>query len=325
MKAIVTGAAGFIGYHTAARLLDEGWQVIGIDNLNDYYQVDLKETRLAKLQTYEGFRFSQADIADTEAFNASIGQDRDADVIVHLAAQAGVRYSIENPAAYVSANVMGQVTVFETALKLDKRPPVVYASSSSVYGANQKIPFSESDAVDHPVSVYAATKRSGELLAFSYKHVHGLYSTGLRFFTVYGPFGRPDMAPWLFTSAILKGEPIRVFNNGEMQRDFTFVNDIVSGVLGAVKRILEQPHNTAPVYNLGNNRPVMLNDFIAAIEKACGKEAIRKLEPMPAADVPRTYADITLASRDLCFSPQTTLDEGIPLFVEWFRGYNGTR
>ena len=325
MKAIVTGAAGFIGFHTAARLLDEGWQVIGIDNLNDYYQVDLKETRLAKLNARNGFRFAQADISDSDAFNAAVGADRDADVIVHLAAQAGVRYSIENPAAYVSANVMGQVTVFEAALKLEKRPPVVYASSSSVYGANEKIPFSESDPVDHPVSVYAATKRSGELLASSYKHVHGLHSTGLRFFTVYGPFGRPDMAPWLFTSAILKGEPIRVFNNGEMQRDFTFINDIVSGVLGAVKRILEHPEQTAPVYNLGNNRPVMLNDFIAAIEKACGKEAVRKLEPMPAADVPRTYADIALATRDLGFSPQTTLDEGIPLFVEWFRGYNGTR
>lgn len=325
MKAIVTGAAGFIGFHTAARLLDEGWQVIGIDNLNDYYQVDLKETRLAKLNARNGFRFEQADISDSDAFNAAIGADRDADVIVHLAAQAGVRYSIENPAAYISANVMGQVTVFEAALKLEKRPPVVYASSSSVYGANEKIPFSESDPVDHPVSVYAATKRSGELLASSYKHVHGLHSTGLRFFTVYGPFGRPDMAPWLFTSAILKGEPIRVFNNGEMQRDFTFINDIVSGVLGAVRRILEHPEETAPVYNLGNNRPVMLNDFIAAIEKACGKEAIRKLEPMPAADVPRTYADIALATRDLGFSPQTTLDEGIPLFVEWFRGYNGTR
>ncbi|MBA8841242.1 SDR family NAD(P)-dependent oxidoreductase [Ochrobactrum sp. RH2CCR150] len=325
MKAIVTGAAGFIGYHTAQRLLDAGWQVVGIDNVNDYYQVELKDTRLAKLHAREGFRFAKADIADAEAIKVAIGADRDADVIVHLAAQAGVRYSIENPAAYVSANVMGQVNIFETALKLEKRPPVVYASSSSVYGANEKIPFSESDPVNHPVSVYAATKRSGELLAFSYSHVHKLYSTGLRFFTVYGPFGRPDMAPWLFTSAILKGEPIRVFNNGEMQRDFTFVEDIVSGVVGAVKRILDKPEETAPVYNLGNNRPVMLNDFIAAIEKATGREAIRKLEPMPAADVPRTYADITLAARDLGFSPKTTLDEGIPLFVEWFRDYNGAR
>ncbi|MCH4539814.1 SDR family NAD(P)-dependent oxidoreductase [Ochrobactrum sp. A-1] len=325
MKAIVTGAAGFIGFHTAQRLLDEGWQVIGIDNVNDYYPVALKETRLSKLHMRDGFRFAKADISDAEAFNAAIGADRDADIIVHLAAQAGVRYSIENPTVYISANVQGQVTVFETALRLDKRPPVVYASSSSVYGANEKVPFSESDPVDHPVSIYAATKRSGELLAYSYRHVHKLHSAGLRFFTVYGPYGRPDMAPWLFTSAILKGEPIRVFNNGEMQRDFTFVDDIVSGVVGAVRRILDKPEDTAPVYNLGNNRPVMLNDFIAAIEKATGKEAIRKLESMPAADVPRTYADITLAAGDLGFSPKTTLDQGIPLFVEWFRGYNGAR
>lgn len=323
MKAIVTGAAGFIGYHTTERLLDAGWQVIGIDNLNDYYQPQLKEARLAKLRARQGFRFAKADIADGLALNTAIGDDRDADVIVHLAAQAGVRYSIENPAVYISANVMGQVNIFETALKLEKRPPVVYASSSSVYGANEKIPFSESDAVDYPVSVYAATKRSGELLAFSYRHVHGLASTGLRFFTVYGPYGRPDMAPWLFTSAILKGEPIRVFNNGAMQRDFTFVSDIVSGVVGAVNRILEKPDDTAPVYNLGNNRPVMLSDFIATIEKATGREAIRKLEPMPAADVPRTYADITLAARDLGFDPKTSLEDGIPLFVEWFRAYNG--
>ncbi|MBC2884634.1 SDR family NAD(P)-dependent oxidoreductase [Ochrobactrum sp. CM-21-5] len=325
MKAIVTGAAGFIGFHTALRLLHEGCQVIGVDNLNDYYPVGLKEARLSVLRAHQGFRFARADIADSKALDAAIGTDRDADVIVHLAAQAGVRYSIENPAAYVSANVMGQVTVFETALKLDKRPPVVYASSSSVYGANEKIPFSEGDPVDHPVSVYAATKRAGELLAFSYRQVHRLRATGLRFFTVYGPFGRPDMAPWLFTSAILKGEPIHVFNNGEMQRDFTFVDDIVSGVVGAVKRILEKPEYTAPVYNLGNSRPVMLDDFIAAIEKATGREAIRKPEPMPATDVPHTCADISLAARDLGFRPKTTLDEGIPLFVEWFRGYNGER
>lgn len=325
MKAIVTGAAGFIGFHAAARLLEEGWQVVGIDNVNDYYQVELKEKRLSNLEGRDGFRFARADISDAAALDAAIGADRDADVIVHLAAQAGVRYSIENPAAYVTANVLGQVTIFEAALKLEKRPPVVYASSSSVYGANEKIPFSESDPVDHPVSVYAATKRSAELLAASYRHVHKLPSAGLRFFTVYGPYGRPDMAPWLFTAAILKGEPIRVFNNGAMQRDFTFIDDIVSGITGAVKRILDRPDDTAPVYNLGNNRPVMLNDFIAAIEKATGREAIRRPEPMPPADVPRTYADIALAARDLGFNPKTTLDEGIPLFVEWFRAYNGAR
>ncbi|KXF78348.1 protein CapI [Paramesorhizobium deserti] len=323
MKAIVTGAAGFIGFHTARQLLREGWQVVGIDDLNAYYPVALKETRLSVLEGQEDFRFARADISDPAALKAAIGADDDADIIVHLAAQAGVRYSIENPSAYVSANVQGQVTVFEQALTMPKRPPVVYASSSSVYGANEKMPFSESDAVDRPVSVYAATKRAGELLAHSYGQVHGLPSTGLRFFTVYGPYGRPDMAPWLFTSAILKGEPIRVFNNGQMARDFTYIEDIVSGVLGAVKRILDRPSDVAPVYNLGNSSPVALNDFIAEIEKATGREAIRKLEPMPPADVPRTYADIELAARDLGFSPVTPLSKGIPLFVEWFRGYNG--
>ncbi|PRD45736.1 protein CapI [Phyllobacterium phragmitis] len=323
MKAIVTGAAGFIGFHTARQLLREGWQVVGIDDLNSYYPVELKETRLSVLQAQEGFRFARADIADAAGLKAAIGADADADIIVHLAAQAGVRYSIENPSAYVSANVQGQVTVFEQALSLPKRPPVVYASSSSVYGANEKMPFSEGDAVDRPVSVYAATKRAGELLAHSYGEVHGLPSTGLRFFTVYGPYGRPDMAPWLFTSAILKGEPIRVFNNGAMERDFTYIDDIVSGVLGAVKRILERPQATAPVYNLGNSSPVALDDFIAEIEEATGRKAIKQFEPMPPADVPRTYADIALAARDLDFAPVTPLARGIPLFVEWFRGYNG--
>lgn len=323
MKAIVTGAAGFIGFHTARRLLREGWQVVGIDDLNAYYPVELKETRLSALQGQTNFRFARADIADATALKAAIGADADADIIVHLAAQAGVRYSIENPSAYVSANVQGQVTVFEQALTMPRRPPVVYASSSSVYGANEKMPFSESDAVDRPVSVYAATKRAGELLAHSYAQVHGLPSTGLRFFTVYGPYGRPDMAPWLFTSAILKGEPIRVFNNGQMARDFTYIDDIVSGVMGAVKRILDRPSDVAPVYNLGNSSPVALNDFIAEIEKATGRQAIKKLEPMPPADVPRTYADIALAARDLGFAPVTPLAQGIPLFVEWFRGYNG--
>ncbi|YBV98189.1 SDR family NAD(P)-dependent oxidoreductase [Phyllobacteriaceae bacterium JZ32] len=323
MKAIVTGAAGFIGFHTARRLLREGWQVVGIDDLNAYYPVELKETRLSALQGQTNFRFARADIADAVALKAAIGADLDADIVVHLAAQAGVRYSIENPSAYVSANVQGQVTVFEQALTMPKRPPVVYASSSSVYGANKKMPFSESDAVDRPVSVYAATKRAGELLAHSYAQVHGLPSTGLRFFTVYGPYGRPDMAPWLFTSAILKGEPIRVFNNGQMARDFTYIDDIVSGVMGAVNRILDRPSDVAPVYNLGNSSPVALNDFIAEIEKATGRQAIKKLEPMPPADVPRTYADIALAARDLGFAPVTPLAQGIPLFVEWFRGYNG--
>jgi UDP-glucuronate 4-epimerase len=323
MKAIVTGAAGFIGFHVAKRLASEGFDVIAVDNLNDYYPVALKEARLSALTGNANVQFHRANIADPEQLSDAIGHGADADVIVHLAAQAGVRYSVENPAAYVDANVHGQVAVFERALKMPKRPPVVYASSSSVYGANKKVPFSESDPVDHPVSVYAATKRSAELLAHSYRHVHSLASTGLRFFTVYGPYGRPDMAPWLFTDAILQGEPIKVYNHGKMQRDFTFIDDIVDGVFGAVNRIVTNPGGTAPIYNLGNNKPVALMRFIEIIEEACGRSAIKQFEPMPPADVKCTYADIDLAARDLGFSPSTALEQGIPLFVEWFRGYNG--
>lgn len=323
MKAIVTGAAGFIGFHVARRLATEGVEIVAIDNVNDYYPVALKETRLSALDGHAGIRFVRANIANAGELAAAIGEDTDADVVIHLAAQAGVRYSVENPAAYVDANVHGQVTVFEQALRMKKRPPIVYASSSSVYGTNSKVPFSESDPVDNPVSVYAATKRSGELLAHSYRHVHKIASTGLRFFTVYGPYGRPDMAPWLFTDAILKGEPIKVYNHGKMERDFTFIDDIVNGVLGAMNRILTNPEATAPVYNLGNNKPVALMRFIEIIEKACGREATKEFAPMPPADVPRTYADTDLAARDLGFSPSTSLEEGIPLFVEWFRGYNG--
>lgn len=323
MKAIVTGAAGFIGFHVAKRLASEGFDVIAIDNLNDYYPVTLKEARLSALEGQLKSRFIRANIAKPKDLAEAVADHLDADIIVHLAAQAGVRYSVENPAAYVDANVQGQVAVFEQARTMPKRPPIVYASSSSVYGANQKVPFAESDPVDHPVSVYAATKRSGELLAHSYKHVHKIASTGLRFFTVYGPYGRPDMAPWLFTDAILRGEPIKVYNHGRMERDFTFIDDIVDGVFGAVNRILAKPDETAPIYNLGNNQPVALMRFIEIIEKACGREAIKQFEPMPPADVARTYADIDLASRDLGFSPTMSLEDGLPLFVEWFRGYNG--
>lgn len=323
MKAIVTGAAGFIGFHVASRLVSEGFDVLAIDNLNDYYPVALKETRLSVLQGKRGNRFVLANIANPQELASAIAHDLDADIIVHLAAQAGVRYSVENPAVYVDANVQGQVTIFEQARKMTKCPPVVYASSSSVYGANKKVPFAENDPVDQPVSVYAVTKRSAELLAHSYKRVHNVNSTGLRFFTVYGPYGRPDMAPWLFTDAILRGEPIKVYNHGNMERDFTFIDDIVNGVYGAVRRILSHPNETAPIYNLGNNKPVALMRFIEIIEQACGREAIKKFESMPAADVVRTYADIELASRDLGFAPTMALEDGLPLFVEWFRGYNG--
>lgn len=325
MKAIVTGAAGFIGFHTTKALLQQGWTVIGLDNLNDYYSVALKNARLQQLLNHDSFRFLKVDIADKKQLEDAVGHEKNVDVIVHLAAQAGVRYSIENPSAYVSSNVEGQVRILEQALRYSNKPPVVYASSSSVYGANTKVPFSEDDRVDNPVSVYAATKRSGELLAHSYAHVHGLKTSGLRFFTVYGPWGRPDMAPWLFTDAILDDRPIKLFNYGKMQRDFTYIDDIVTGVIAVVKRILEQPEQTEDLYNLGNNKPVELLDFVHAIEKATGKKVVTELQPMPPADVPRTYADITRASRDLGFSPTTNIDNGMQKFVDWFRGYSNKK
>lgn len=320
MKVLLTGAAGFIGFHTARLLLERGDTVRGLDNLNDYYDVGLKQARLSALAPFDRFSFAAADIADPRQLGDATSGEYD--VIVHLAAQAGVRYSVENPYAYIHSNVTGQVAIFELATRLGKLP-VVYASSSSVYGANDKVPFSESDRVDHPVSVYAATKRAGELLAQAYQETHGLASTGLRFFTVYGRYSRPDMAPWLFTDAILKGRPISVFNNGDMERDFTHVSDIAAGVVASADRIVARPGDIAPVYNLGNTDPVRLLDFIAAIERATGRKASMEMKPKPAGDVLRTYADIALAERDLGFRPRTRLEDGIADFVAWFRGYNG--
>lgn len=323
MKIILTGAAGFIGYHAARRFLERGDTVVGVDNLSDFYSVALKKARLERLSAFDRFRFALADIADPAKLASAAGTEG-YDAIVHLAAQAGVRYSLENPFPYVQTNVAGQVAVFEQAVRLG-RIPVVYASSSSVYGANEKIPFAEADRVDRPVSVYAATKRAGELLAHAYGETRGIASTGLRFFTVYGPYGRPDMAPWLFTDAILKGEPIQVFNNGEMERDFTHVSDIAAGVTAAADRILTQPDATEALYNLGNNDPVRLLDFIAAIERATGRQATLDMRPKPPGDVVRTFADIGRAARDLGFKPSVPLDAGIADFVAWFRAYNGLR
>jgi UDP-glucuronate 4-epimerase len=323
MKFMVTGAAGFIGCHAAGRFLDRGDEVFGIDNLNDYYPVSLKRDRLKLLRSRNGFRFRKLDVSRRDLFE-KLGEDAaDCDAIVHIAAQAGVRYSVENPHAYVEANVGGQVSVFELARRLPKRPPVIYASSSSVYGAEQTVPFSESARADGPVSVYAATKRAGELLAHAYKELHDVHAAGLRFFTVYGRYGRPDMAPWMFTDAILRGRPISVFNNGNMERDFTHISDIVGGVVAAVDRIVATPRETAAIYNLGNNSPVRLMDFIASIERAAGREAIMEMKPKPSGDVLRTCADITLAQRDLGFRPTTTLDDGIADFVAWYRDYAG--
>lgn len=323
MNILLTGAAGFIGYHSCERLLARADRVLGVDNLNGYYPVGLKRARLAQLESRAGFRFLERDIARRDVMEELAGLAADTDLIVHFAAQAGVRYSDENPFVYAESNVVGQVAIFELAHRLPRRPPVVYASSSSVYGDSEPAPFRESAAATRPVSVYAATKRAGELLAHAFASMRGTPSVGLRFFTVYGRYGRPDMAPWLFTDAILAGRPIPVFNNGEMERDFTHVDDIVSGVVGACDRVLADPAGTQPIYNLGNNRPVALRSFIAAIEAAAGKAAIMEMKPKPAGDVVRTCADITLAERDLGYRPAVRLEDGMADFVAWYRGYNG--
>ena len=317
-KILVTGAAGFIGSAVCHALLARGDQVTGIDNLSDYYDVALKEARLARLRLEKNFSFHKADIADKDAMMALAGGDIAG--VVHLAAQPGVRYSLENPFAYVTANVMGQAVMLELARALPNLKHFVYASSSSVYGANKKTPFSVDDPVEHPNSLYAATKRADELFAHTYAHLYRLACTGLRFFTVYGPWGRPDMAPMLFAKAITANEPIKVFNHGEMWRDFTYIDDIVAGVLKA----LDRPATGAPphaLYNLGNNKSEKLTDFIAEIEKALGKKAEKIMAAMQPGDVPATYADIEASSRDLGFQPTTPISVGIPKFIAWFRDY----
>jgi len=320
MSVLVTGAAGFIGYHVAEALLARGHAVVGVDNLNDYYDVSLKGARLARLEERDGFAFRKLDFSSREGMDA-LGQTfPDITQIVHLGAQPGVRYSLINPYAYVTSNVMGQVVVLELARTLKKLRNVVYASSSSVYGGNQKMPFAVGDAVETPQSLYAATKRADELIAHTYAHLYGLPLVGLRFFTVYGPWGRPDMAPIIFTRAILAGEPIRVFNHGEMWRDFTYIDDIVAGVLAAMDRPPTErpPHK---LYNLGNHKCEKLTDFIAALEDALDRKADMRLEPMQPGDVEKTYADIAETRRDLGFTPTTPISVGVPKFVEWYRDY----
>ena len=321
MSILLTGAAGFIGFHLAKALLERGDRVVGLDNLNDYYDVGLKEARLAQLSAYPGFVFAKLDVADRDGVFALIEHHRGLRSIIHLAAQAGVRYSLENPYAYVDANVMGTLVMLEAARGIDGLTAITYASSSSVYGANRKQPFSVEDRVDEPVSLYAATKRSCELLARSYSHLYGLPATGLRFFTVYGPWGRPDMAAYLFTRAILAGQPIRVFNEGGMARDFTYIDDIVAGTIAAHDR---PPMGGAAdrVYNLGNHRPERLLDFIAVLERLLGRTARKELLPMQPGDVPESFADIEAARRDLRFDPQTTIEVGLARFVEWYRRYH---
>ena len=319
---LVTGAAGFIGAEVAAALLARGEDVLGLDNLNSYYDVSLKEARLALLQPRKQFRFVKRDISDREAMASLAKEFSGISGIVHLAAQAGVRYSLIDPYAYVQSNVMGQVVMLEMARALPALKHFVYASSSSVYGANTKMPFAVDDPVDHPNSLYAATKRADELIGYTYAHLHGIPATGLRFFTVYGPWGRPDMAPMLFTRAICAGEPIRVFNRGEMWRDFTYIDDVVDGVVKALDRPAQgtPPHK---LYNLGNNKPEKLTDFIATLERALQRKAVIQLEPMQPGDVPATYADISESRRDLGFAPVTALADGLAKFVDWYKNFYG--
>jgi UDP-glucuronate 4-epimerase len=329
---LVTGAAGFIGYHVSRSLLERGEDVLGIDNLNDYYDPALKEARLGRLRPYPNFRFLRADIADREAMAAAFADEKPRRVI-HLAAQAGVRYSLTNPHSYVTSNLDGFLNILE-GCRHNAVKHLVYSSSSSVYGANVTQPFSEHDSVDHPVSLYAATKKANELMAHSYSHLYGMPTTGLRFFTVYGPWGRPDMALFKFTRGILAGEPIPVFNNGEMIRDFTYIDDIVEGVIRVLDHepvpnpVWSREHpdpatSYAPyrVFNIGNNRPVPLLDCIAALERALGKTATLDLLPMQPGDVPSTMADITALENAVGFRPNTTIETGIARFVDWYREF----
>ncbi len=329
---LVTGVAGFIGFHLSRLLLDKGIRVVGLDNVNDYYSVTLKQDRLALLEGHESFSFVKADLADQAAIEG-LFQEHRFDRVVHLAAQAGVRYSLTHPHAYTEANITGFLNILEGCRHAEV-PHLTYASSSSVYGANTEMPFSVHHNVDHPVSLYAATKKANELMAHTYSHLYGLPTTGLRFFTVYGPWGRPDMALFLFTKAILEGRPIDVFNRGEMQRDFTYIDDIVEGVYRTAEQIAvanpdwigsapDPGSSAAPyrIYNIGNNQPVRLNRFIEVIEQAVGREAQKNLLPMQPGDVPATYADIEALEVAVGFRPATPIETGVQQFVDWYREY----
>ncbi|WP_201588415.1 NAD-dependent epimerase [Psychrobacter sp. Pi2-51] len=334
MKVLVTGAAGFIGFHLIKALLETDLSgkdhfIVGIDNINDYYDVGLKEERLkilSEISTPENFMFIKLDLADRDAMS-NFFSDYQFDTVINLGAQAGVRYSIENPNAYIDSNVVGFVNILEGCRHHDIKH-LIYASSSSVYGMNIKQPFTTADCVDFPISLYAATKKSNELMAHSYSHLYNIPTTGLRFFTVYGPYGRPDMAYFSFTKKILAGEPINVFNNGDMQRDFTYIDDIVKGIIRIMDKAPSPQYSTittatAPykIYNIGNNQPVTLRRFITAIEDACGKKAQENLLPMQAGDVPITYADIDELVDDIGFKPETSIEDGIEKFVAWYKQY----
>ena len=325
MNILITGVAGFIGYHLAQRLLADGKQVYGIDNLNDYYDVNLKKARLARLTPNNNFKFQLLDLNNRQEI-LQLFQQQNFDVVINLAAQAGVRYSLENPFAYIDSNLVGFANILE-ACRHSQPKHLVFASSSSVYGANTKIPFSVSDNVDNPVSLYAATKKANELMAHSYSHLYGLPITGLRFFTVYGPWGRPDMAYFKFVRAIERNQPINVFNYGNMQRDFTYIDDVIEGIV----RVIHQPptinidsehiKSRYKIYNIGNNKPVDLLTFIEVIESAIDKQAIKNFLPMQPGDVPRTYADVDDLIKDVGFKPTTTIEEGINKFVRWYQDF----
>jgi UDP-glucuronate 4-epimerase len=334
-KVLITGAAGFIGFHLSRRLLADGYNVVGIDNINDYYDVNLKLDRLAILQKHKSFTFFKKDIADLKATEDVFADtyQTDFDAVINLAAQAGVRYSLKNPHSYIRSNVVGFTNILECC-RHNKIKHLVFASSSSIYGMNEKIPFSVNDNVDHPVSLYAASKKANELMAHSYAHLYGLPCTGLRFFTVYGPWGRPDMAYFSFTKAIMEGKPIDVFNFGNMKRDFTYIDDIIEGVVRVIDKIpLPNPDwnrknpdpgsSYAPykLYNIGNNNPVELIKFIEVLENNIGKKAQKNMLPMQQGDVPITYADVDDLMKDVGFKPSTPLKEGLQKFVEWYKGY----
>lgn len=329
-KILITGSAGFIGYHLTKQLIRDGYNVFGVDNINDYYDQSLKYERLSDIDTLlkvqnikSSYKFYDLDISDSSSLE-KIFNDNNFDLVINLAAQAGVRYSIDNPKAYIDSNLVGFSNILECC-RHNKIKHLIYASSSSVYGMNIKQPFSTSDNTDFPISLYAATKKSNELLAHSYSHLFNLPTTGLRFFTVYGPYGRPDMAYYSFTKAILEGKPINVFNNGDMQRDFTYIDDIVFGIKSLINKIPNQQKNAissskAPykIYNIGNNNPVTLRRFISAIEQATGKKAVENLLPMQPGDVPITYADISELEKETGFKPSTSIEDGITKFVEWY-------
>lgn len=332
MKVVVTGAAGFIGFHVCKALCERGDEVVGLDNLNDYYDVTLKQARLQQLESLPGFRFVKMDIADRVAINKLFEQEH-FNRVINLAAQAGVRYSLENPNAYVDSNLVGFANLLESC-RHHSIEHLVYASSSSVYGANETMPFSTQDNVDHPVSLYAATKKANELMAHSYSHLYQIPTTGLRFFTVYGPWGRPDMSPILFAKAILAGDPIKVFNYGKHRRDFTYIDDIVAGVVSCLDRIpTGNPHwsglkpdpssSRAPwkIYNIGNSEPIELFRYIELMEKAFGKTTEKELLPLQPGDVEHTYADVSSLEKDIGYSPNTSIEQGLQLFADWYRDY----